>query len=310
MKIEVCSICGSDLHILSDPPAIPAEIGVILGHEFAGTVIEVGKDVKTFKIGDKISCDPNISCGICPLCQLGQPNLCLNVKCLGVDLDGGFAQYVVLPEHMAVKLDDNMDWETAVFIEPLNCVMGAMDKIRLLPGETALVLGAGPIGLYFTELLKANGAGCVIVSEVSKFRAEYAKKCGADFVINPIEQNLSQAVLEITGGLGVDVSVDAVGTLINDTLNCTRRAGRILLFGNNQAARQEICEGVIQRNGLTILGNNIGHFTLNSTAKLLSKGIVDFKKLITHRISLNEFASGMKAMSSGEALEVVIYPFK
>ena len=153
VKIEVCSICGSDLHILSDPPAIPAEIGVILGHEFAGTVIEVGKDVKTFKIGDKISCDPNISCGICPLCQLGQPNLCLNVKCLGVDLDGGFAQYVVLPEHMAVKLDDNMDWETAVFIEPLNCVMGAMDKITAVTrGNSACIRSRANWSLLYRAL--------------------------------------------------------------------------------------------------------------------------------------------------------------
>src|SRR5690606_19649645 len=120
-----------------------------------------------------------------------------------------------------------------------------------LPGETVLVLGAGPIGLYFTMLYKSNGAGKVIVSEPSEFRAEYARKCGADIVVNPLENNLKEVVLEETQGLGADITVDAVGVLFPDAIACTRRAGRIILFGQNGAARQTICQNDITRNGLT-----------------------------------------------------------
>jgi threonine dehydrogenase-like Zn-dependent dehydrogenase len=309
IKIEATSICGTDVHILHDPPGTPATIGAILGHEFVGTVIETGSAVKCFKAGDKMACDPNVTCGTCAMCQLGHPNLCSNVQCIGIDIDGGFAQYVVVPEKMAVKLPSDMSWDDAIFAEPLNCVMGGMSKIKVLPGETALVCGAGPIGLYFTSMLKANGAGKVIVSEVSAFRSPYALKCGADRVIDPSKENLEEEILKETDGLGVDIAVDAVGVLINDVVNCTRPAGRILLFGQNLAAKQEICEGHIQRKGLELYGNYIGHFTLSSTIKALSSGIVDFKPIITHKLPLRDFAVGMEAMRKGEALEVVLYPF-
>lgn len=187
-------------------------------------------------------------------------------------------------------------------------MMGAMNKLRLLPGETALVLGAGPIGLYFTMLLKANRAGKVIVSEPSAFRAEYAKKCGADVVIDPTRENLAEAVKSLTQGLGTDVTVDAVGVLSPDAIACTRRAGRIVLFGQNGAVQETICQNDITRNGLTVFGNYIGLFTLTSTVKLLSAGLIPVEKIITHRLPLTEFGTGLEAMRKGEALEVILYP--
>lgn len=221
VAMEACSICGTDVHLLADPPGFLGTKGIVLGHECVGKVEAVGSHVGGLKPGDRVVLEPNVACGYCDYCRMGVPNMCLNDKILGVTIDGVFADYFVAPEKALVKIPQEMPAEIAVFAEPVNCVMGAMSKIRLLPGENVLVLGAGPIGLYFTMLLKSNGAGKVIVSETSEFRAEYAKKCGADLVINPMKENLSDVVKQHTGGLGADVTVDAVGVLMPDAVAAT-----------------------------------------------------------------------------------------
>ena len=209
---------------------------------------------------------------------------------------------------MAVKLPENLPTETAIFAEPLNCVMGAMDKLRLLPGENVLVMGAGPIGLYFIKLLALNGAGKIFVSEVSPFRAQFAKDCGATRVINPREEDLTQIILDETGGLGVDVAVDAVGVLLDGCINATKCNGRILLFGNNSSVTENICQADITRKELTVMGSYVGPHTLPATVRLLASGRLDLSHLITHRLPLSAFGTGLEAMRQGRAIEVVLTP--
>lgn len=308
VKVEAASICGTDVHLLNDPPGFDGTKGIVLGHECVGVVTEVGVSVGELKPGDRVVLEPNLACGYCRYCRAGKPNMCENDKILGVTIDGVFAEYFVAPEAALARIPDEMPADIAVFAEPVNCVMGGMNKIRLLPGQTALVMGAGPIGLYFTMLLKSNGAGRVIVSEPSAFRAEYARNCGADVIINPLEENLEERVKELTGGLGADVTVDAVGVLVEDAIKCTCRAGNIVLFGQNGAVREEICQNDITRNGLNVFGNYIGLFTLTSTVKLLDAGLIPVEKIVTHRLPLSEFGKGLEAMRNGEALEVILYP--
>ena len=166
------------------------------GHEFVGRVEEVGSAVTTIKPGDRVVLDPNVFCGECYQCKKGNFNMCENVYVLGITDNGGFGEYAVAPCKMCVKISQELPAETAIFAEPLTCVVSAVNKIRLLPGESVLVLGAGPIGLYFTMLLKANGAGKIIVSEPNPKRGEYALKAGADRVINPQEVNLVEEILK------------------------------------------------------------------------------------------------------------------
>lgn len=308
IRIEASSICGSDVHIFANPPGIQAKQGVTIGHEMVGCVQAMGEAVTGFNIGDRIVLDNNVPCGHCYHCKTGHPNMCCHMRTIGVDEDGAFAEYAVVPARMAVRIPASMSTETAIFAEPLNCVMGAMDKIRLLPGENVLVMGAGPIGLYFIKLLALNGAGKIFVSEVSTFRSQYAKDCGATRVINPKEEDLTQIILEETGGIGVDVTVDAVGVLLPGCLEATRCNGRILLFGNNSAARETICQADITRKELTILGSYVGPHTLPATVRLLESGKLELHHLITHRISLLQFADGLDAMRRGDAIEVVITP--
>jgi threonine dehydrogenase-like Zn-dependent dehydrogenase len=310
VSVEAASICGTDVHLLNDPPGFIGTKGIILGHECVGKVQEIGPNVGGLKGGDRVVLEPNIACGYCTYCRRGVPNMCENDVILGVTIDGVFADYFVAPERSLVKVPADMPPEIAVFAEPVNCVMGAMNKIRLLPGQSALVFGAGPIGLYFTMLLKSNGAGKVIVSEPSEFRREYAKKVGADIVINPKESNLLETVKAETEGLGTDVTVDAVGVLSPDAIACTARAGKVVLFGQNGTVKETICQNDITRNGLTVLGNYIGLFTLTSTVKLLESNLIPVEKIITHKLSLSDFSTGLDAMRKGTALEVILYPDK
>ncbi len=308
IKIAAASICGTDVHILGNPPGVVANLDIILGHECVGEVVEMGKGVTNYEIGDRLILDNNLPCGICPACQEGQGNLCNHMASMGVHIDGVFAQYAVVPENMTAKISKDIPIEAAIFAEPLNCVMGGIKKLKIMPGDRVLILGGGPIGLYFTAMMKSCGAGKVLVSEISPFRAKYAAANGADRVINPAKEDLYEEVLKETKGVGADIVIDAVGVLLPDAIRTVKSGGSILLFGMNASARQEVSQNDITARGLTVYGNFIGSNTLRNVANLLESKIVDLESLITHKLPLSRFEEGLAAMRKGEAMEVVLYP--
>lgn len=308
IKILAASICGSDVHILADPPGIAANTGIILGHECVGEVVDMGEEVTGFSAGDHVILDNNLTCGICPFCRSGHSNMCINMRSMGSGIDGVFCEYAVVPEYAVAKIPKETDVRKAVFAEPMNCVMSAVKKLDVVLGCTAVVLGGGPIGLIFSEFLKKNGAGKVIISEVSESRSSYAGANGADRVINPVKEDLQKEIWKETDGLGADIVIDAVGCLMRDAVSIIRPAGTILLFGLNANAHDDIVQNEITIKDVTILGNYIAVNALEDVANTLKNDLMDFTNMITHELPLKDFGVGLEAIRKGEAMEVVLYP--
>jgi len=307
LQVERASICGTDMRILEIPPGHPATEGVILSHEYTGKVLAVGEAVTQFKKGERVVVDPNITCGNCSYCKMGIPNMCENMTTLGIFIDGGFARYNVAPAKVLHKISPDLLAELAVFTEPLSCVVSATQRLKVHPGEVVVVLGAGPIGLLFIQMFKASGAGKIIVSEISEYRAKFAYESGASRVVNPLKDNLERIVKEETL-VGADVVVDAVGTLVKSAMAIVRRGGRILLFGQNYQARAQVAQNDITRNELTMMGSFIARFTFPTAIKVIESKVLDLEKLITHRLPLEDVHKGIEAMRKGEAIKVIITP--
>jgi 2-desacetyl-2-hydroxyethyl bacteriochlorophyllide A dehydrogenase len=241
IKVAWAGICGSDLALFDNAPIpheyanpIMQETGPhVLGHEFSGYVSEVAEGVTDIKVGDLVAVQPNFADGTCPACLAGHPNLCDNFAFIGINgWGGGFSDTVVVPADHVFPLPDGFSAETAALIEPLTVAWHAVKQAHVNEDTTALVVGAGPIGLSLLLGLKAHGVAKVIVSELSESRKQLARDFGADLVVDPREQDLVATVREATGGRGADVSFDASGVgkpTLQPALDALDAAGRAVI---------------------------------------------------------------------------------
>lgn len=306
LRVEVASICGSDVQILKVPPGHPATEGVILGHEYVGIIEEIGKAVKGFSIGERVVIEPNINCGHCIYCKTGMPNLCENMFVAGIFENGGFAEYSLISYKALHKVDKDTSPEDAVFAEPLSCAVNSLDKLDVREGDNVVVLGAGPVGLLFIKALKAAGVGKLIVSERMQLRKDIASRCGA-IVVDTREKDLEEFVKSETG-IGADIVIDCVGSLLEEALKCCRKSGKVLLFGLNENAKNSISQFDITHREINLIGSYIAKFTFPRAIKILEDRIIDVGDLITHRYSLKDFNRGIDAIKKGEAIKVLIKP--
>lgn len=313
IKVTGTGICGTDLHILQVPAAHPATVGAILGHEFTGIVAEVGSAVKGYQPGDTVLIDPHPGCGQCPQCQAGHPDQCIplykNGHCqtIGIFSDGAYASYAIVPKYSLCKISPKVPSHIAALAEPLSCVVSATQKLKVQPGDTVVILGAGPIGLLFTCMLKACGAAKVIVSEVSEYRRKVALECGATLTVNPKNENLEEIVIRETGA-GADVVVEAVGPLIDQTLKLVRPGGKVLQFGHDELARPAIQVAEIVRKEITIHGAFIGKFCLEKVARIIESGALPLDKVVSHRLPLSKIHEGIELLRKQQGLKIIIYP--
>lgn len=225
IKVKWCGICGSDLHeYLGGPIFIPVgqphplsknTAPVVLGHEFSGEVVEVGQGADKFKVGDRVTVEPIVACGKCPACREGKYNLCSSLGFHGLcGSGGGLAEYTVFSEEFVHKIPDNMSYEQAALIEPMAVALHSIRMANFKTGDTAIVLGSGPIGLATIECLKAAGAKLVVVLQRKSIRQEYAKRAGADLVLDPNEVDIVEEVKKYTDGVGVDAAFETTGAQI------------------------------------------------------------------------------------------------
>ena len=305
LEIEVCSICGTDVHVLEVPPGYDMVPENVLGHELVGKVVEVGDAVKNFKVSDRVVVNPNEFCGVCKYCRMNLPNQCENIIPMGLGGEGGFADYIRVSEKMAFRIADDLPAEIAAFAEPLACTVNGINKIRANPGESVTVIGAGPIGLLFVQLMKASGAYPIIVSEPSALRREYAMKSGATHTVNPMETDLEAFVLEKTG-IGTDYAIDVVGSQMASALKVIRKGGKVLLFGVNTKAHPEVIQSQVIFKEASILGTWLANATFPKAVKILESGVLNLKELVTHTLPLEKLEEGVALLRKGEGIEIII----
>lgn len=242
IKVAWAGICGSDLHeYVAGPIFIPTvtthpltreKAPIIMGHEFSGEVVQLGEGVDGFNMGDRVTVEPIIACGACPSCRQGKYNLCVRLGFHGLSGGGGgFAEYTTFPAKFVHKLPDGMTLEEGALVEPVAVAVHAVRKGRMLEGESVIVFGGGPIGLSVIAAARAAGAQKIIAVEIAEKRREYARKVGADLVLNPTEVKVREEVMKLTGGLGLDIAFETAGVeaALHGAVECLRPEGRVVI---------------------------------------------------------------------------------
>jgi threonine dehydrogenase-like Zn-dependent dehydrogenase len=281
--------------------------GVVLGHEFSGTVVDVG-DEAVIEPGTRVVVHPNIWCQTCWYCRSGHTNLCDRFVHIGSMRDGGAAEQCVVPERMVYPVAHDLPFELAALAEPLACVLNGTTQARVHPGQSVLVLGGGPIGLLYLVLFKAAGASPLIVTEPSPHRARWARELGADVVIDPRAADVGAAVRELTEGRGADVAVDSVGALLTEAVASVRKAGRVLVFGLNERVEAKVRPADLVYRELSIEGIYIARGTFPLALRLLHDNKLGFDRLVTHTLDLGQFDEAIELLRTGEAVKALVVP--
>ncbi len=313
VKVLATSICGTDYHVYSWDAWSQKRIKtpLVMGHEFAGEVIKVGEKVTKVKLGDIISAETHIVCGKCPLCITGKAHICTNTEILGVDTDGTFSEYVVIPEENAWINDPSIPPEYLCIQEPLGNAVHTVLSGEII-GKSIAVVGCGPIGIMAVAVAKAVGASKVIAIEVNDYRLNMAKELGAHIVINPIKEDVVKRVMEETEGLGVDVVAEMSGNpkAIAQALEYIRLGGRMSMLGiPTEDVKLDVANGIVFK-GIQIHGivGRKMYETWYQVKGLLSSGNLNLDKIITHKLPLENFEEGMELMKSGNCGKVVLFP--
>lgn len=309
LEVKLAGLCGTDPAILEGRH--PASSPVILGHEYTGEVVDVGEAVRGVTIGDHVVIDPNIKCGKCYWCRKAKENLCENMTTLGIFIDGGFAKYNLAPESAVYKIPKDMKWRDAVLVEPVSCAINGVNRANIEVGDSVAIIGAGPMGLIWTQLAKHMGAGLIIVSDLIEKRLEVAKKLGADVVVNPHKENFIDAVRRVTDGRMANVCVEVVGSpvTVKQAIAATGHGGRTVIFGTTKKGREVSIEPYdIMRHEKEIVGSYIANYTISSAIATMYKGIINSDVMITHEYRIEQFQEAVNVHKSGEALKVVLHP--
>ena len=315
IRVTGVGICGTDLHILQVPPAHPAKQGIIEGHEFTGVIEELGDDVAGFEVGEAVLINPHPGCGVCAECRRGRPDRCTPLyesspeeghpDTIGIFSDGAMASQVLVPRQSLYKVDAAVPSHIAALAEPLACVVNASEMVTVQPSDFVVVLGAGPIGLLFTAMMRAGGASKLIVSEPSTYRREAARAVGADMVVHPDQLPLTLAA-EMPDG--ADLVVEAVGPLLPQAIHIARTGGRVLQFGHDESVEPKIPVGELLKKELTIHGAFIGRHSFEKAARIMESGKLPLEKVVSHRLPLSKVHEGLELLRSGNGLKIILEP--
>lgn len=315
VEVKAAGICGTDIHILHDRSVYDPP--VILGHEYAGIVIEAGRNVEGFSIGDRITSPATVPCGECMMCWMGHQNRCTseNKRILGVSkANGAFTKFVLVPAKIAHKVPPTVSFEEAALSEPTSCMVHAVaERVGVRAGDVVVFLGPGPMGLLGLQVAKAQGAGQVIVTgtRADKERLKLAKELGADIIINIEEEDANEVVKGTTDGLGADIVFEAAGadTARRQAFELVRRTGKIGLIGITGKLTTDINLDQIVEKELDVIGSWGTIWTSwRRTLRLLASHQIKTAPLISAKLQLDDWERGFKLMEGKTAIKVLLLP--
>lgn len=309
LRNQVCGVCGTDVHIYhGEPGSADVNPPVVLGHEYSGEVVEVGKGVTGFAVGDHVTVDPNIYCGHCAYCQNGKKQLCPSMEAIGVTRDGGFAQYSLIPASQAFKLEPTVPWEAAAMAEPLACCLHGIDLAGIQVGDKVCVVGGGAIGLLMVQLAKLSGASQIVLSEPNEKRRQVGLQLGANAALDPTRPDAQEAFAQVLGG-GANVVIECVGNVpaVKSAFQFAGKGATVLLFSVPKVdATFDLPLFDVYKKELTIKGSFVNPDTHARAVALINSGKVDFGPIITHRFTLDQLPEAIAMQMSDASIKVVV----
>jgi len=313
VKMMASGVCQTDVKNVRAPSQKP----VVLGHEVTGEVVEVGEGVSTSKVGDRVFVHHHVPCFVCYYCRSQDYTMCDDFRSVNLD-PCGFAEYFRVPRQLVergsvLQLPSEVSFESGTLIEPTGCCIRAIVKCNVRVDSSVSIIGVGPIGLTFVQLLKVFGAGQVIVSDLSNVRLEVARRFGADVAVNPSEEGFLKQLKDATEGRGPDIAVVAVGSIeaVAQALDSVRKGGKVILFGELPERAVFSYElGKILRREISIVPSySTTEIETNMALGLMKSRRIDLGGLISHRLRLDSAAEAVQIAAEGrDSLKVILLP--
>jgi 2-desacetyl-2-hydroxyethyl bacteriochlorophyllide A dehydrogenase len=286
VKVNSCGICGTDHHILAGKTY--ANVPVILGHEYSGTVVDKAEGIERVALGDKVVIDPNIYCGKCKYCRKGMINFCENHQALGVTINGGFAEYSHVPVSQIYRLPTDFNLSEAAFAEPLSCCLRGIQQAEIKVGDSVVIIGGGSIGLIMIQLARMSGASKVILIEPLLHKREIAFKLGADLTLDPNEIDSIDKLIDYTNG-GAEVAIECVGMnkTVEMSLDLVDRGGTVVIFGLAPVvAEAKLNLQKMFQKEIRIHNSFLNPYTFETAVNLLTTRKINVSDLLTHQTPL------------------------
>lgn len=310
VRNKACGICGTDVHIYhGEKGSADVTPPVVLGHEYSGQVVAVGAEVTAVKVGDCVTIDPNMYCGKCYHCRKGQKQFCDSMIAVGVNFNGGFAEYSMVPETQVFPMNPAVGFEAMAMAEPLACCIHGIEQVSIKSGDLVVVIGGGAIGLLMVQLARLRGAGTVILSEPVAARREIGLKVGADHAIDPLASDPLGQVQALTGRAGADVVIECVGKVFatKQAFDLADRGARLLLFSvPSPDAKFEMPMIDVFQKELKIYGSFVNPDSHQEAVDLINAGRIQVAPLITHRYPIESLEEAIHMQMSAESIKVVV----